>query len=265
MMRESLRDTLAKRAALETSRRGRGRRLTSDEALAFSELYRLLAAVFSYPDESLIRGVRSGLTSAEQSRKRDNLPISLAGPLRRLRAAWQAPTVEELALEYSRLFLGSALVPLREGGYGDGMRFAGQPVDLADLNGFYLAFGLGPPAAAASPPDHLGTELEFMSLLFLKLAYALERRMNEQAEITREAMGKFLEDHLGRWVPPLSAALVEAGASPAYRAAADLLVSALALETARLGVKPVLAGAGTSLDPVGLDEFKCPLASVPTD
>lgn len=247
--------------AWETSRHSRRRRVGRDEAVALGSLYRTLAGVFSFPDACLVANVRREVVGAVLAHKRQFLPAGLAAPLRALGTAWRSASFDELAYEHSRLFLGSAPVALREGGYGDGMRYAGQPMDLADINGFYIAFGFGPPAEAASPPDHLGTELEFMSLLYLKTAYALDRRKQEQAQITREAMGKFLQDHLGRWVGAFRAAVVDADAVPAYRAAAALLVRAVELEMARLGVKPIPAGRGTASDPVGLDDLKCPLAA----
>lgn len=140
------------------------------------------------------------------------------------------------------------------------MRFAGQPLDLADLNGFYLAFGFGPPATAACPPDHLGTELEFMSLLHVKIAYAMQRKQREQVQVTRAAMGHFLEDHLGRWVDAFRVALQDADAAPAYLSLARLLSRAVELDAHRLGVTPLQAGHGTAADPVGLESLTCPLA-----
>ena len=52
--------------------------------------------------------------------------------------------IAPLSIEHSRLFLGAGLVPLTEGGFGDGMRFAGQPVDIAD-DALRLASAFPPP------------------------------------------------------------------------------------------------------------------------
>ena len=73
------------------------------------------------------------------------LPAHLARMLNETEQAWRGVTIAPLSIEHSRLFLGAGLVPLREGGFGDGMRFAGQPVDIADVSGFYLAFGFALP------------------------------------------------------------------------------------------------------------------------
>lgn len=239
------------------------RRLPLDrkEAVALAGVFRTLAAGFTYPEPPVILDVQGGLHAAEQARRARALSPRLCVHLRRARQLWTGVEPDQLALEYSRSFLGSAPVALREGGYGDGKRFAGQPVDLADVSGFYLAFGFGPTESDASPPDHLGTELEFMSLLYLKLAYALERRRPEQVRITRDAMGRFLQDHLGRWTTALRDGLATAGGAPPYQALADLLARAVEDQCLRLGIDAEPARAGTAVDPVALDDFTCPLSA----
>lgn len=228
--------------------------------MACAGLYRLLALAVSYPEHDLIERVRRETGTILLALRGQAIPPRLAGPLRNMVRSWRETSLDVLRHEHSRLFLGSAVVALREGGYGDGMRFAGQPVDLADLNGFYLAFGFGPPPTASSPPDHLGTELEFMSLLHLKIAYAMQRKQREQVEITRAAMGRFLEDHLGRWVNSFRLSLQDAGAAPAYLSLARLMACAVEIDARRLGVTPSQAKSGAAADPVGLDALECPLA-----
>jgi len=228
--------------------------------MALSHLFRMLALAFSYPDTSMIDKVRQDIRASLLALTEGQLPRRLRTSLQNAAQCWRRCDVEELRDAYSRLFLGAALVPLREGGYGDGMRFAGQPVDLADLNGFYLAFGFGPPTTAANPPDHLGVELEFVSLLYLKIAYALQQQQVQQARITRAALARFLEDHLGRWVKAFASSLSDASGHPAYESMAQILARATAAECERLGVRPRSAEAGTPIDPVGLDTLTCPLA-----
>ena len=194
---------------------------------------------------------------------REALRAHFARGLKEVDREWRAVTVEQLTADYSRLFLGAGLVPLREGGFGDGMRFAGQPVDIADVSGFYLAFGFVLPDSAANPPDHLGAELEFMSLLHLKMALALQRGRPEHARVTRSAMAAFLQDHLGRWAESFAAALAERGAAPAYRATGRLLAYAVAADCASLSVKPAKATPGAGGDPVGGEQLVCPFGSLP--
>jgi TorA maturation chaperone TorD len=232
-----------------------------ERVLAAAALYRVIALGFSYPEPMLINSVRQATVDLVRAVGRGAVSPVLASALPALLRAWRATTAETLAAEHSRLFLGAGIVPLREGGYGDGMRFAGQPVDIADLNGFYLAFGFGPVPSAPNPPDHLGTELEYLSLLHLKKAYALQRSRLSQAKIVEHAMARFLEDHLGRWVAAVEAALRDASGAAPYVLLAKLMERAVAADCARLGVRPTAAGIGNAIDPLQSDTLRCPLAN----
>jgi len=75
---------------------------------------------------------------------------------------------------------------------------------LADIAGFYAAFGLGPSRAFPERPDHIGVELEFMAWLTSKeLAARLTGRHEDidKADICRDAQKRFLQDHLAWWAP----------------------------------------------------------------
>ncbi len=229
-----------------------------ERALASAVLYRMLALAFSNPEPELVRSVIRECGGLKIALARGALPAHFARTLKEVDREWRAVTTEQLTAEYSRLFLGAGLVPLREGGFGDGLRFAGQPVDIADVSGFYLAFGFVLPASTASPPDHLGTELEFMSLLHLKMALALQRGRSEHVHITRSAMAHFLKDHLGRWAEVFEAALAGIGAVPAYRAMGKLMARTVEADCASLGVRPLKARTGAGRDPVGGEQFMCP-------
>jgi TorA maturation chaperone TorD len=231
-----------------------------ERLLGKAALYRLIAQGFSYPEPEVVCSIRRSALDLGAAAARGELAPQLAPVARALGRAWRTAPVQDLATEYSRLFLGAGLVPLREGGYGSGLRFAGQPVDIADIGGFYLAFGFTTSDAAPNPPDHIGTEMEFVSLLHLKNAHALARRKVRDARIAELALGRFLEDHTGRWVPSLEAALREADASAPYALLGELMKKAVACECARLGVKPQIAGCGAASDPIANDTLICPLA-----
>lgn len=239
----------------------RARKLNEREALlAAAALYRMIAQAFSNPQAGSLKAVRCTALDLIDATLRGLLPSALLPTLRALLRAWRTVSTEELTAEYSRLFLGSGLVPLREGGYGGGSRFAGQPVDIADLNGFYLAFGFAPPPTAPNPPDHLGTELEYLSLLHLKKAFALQRSRVSQDKIVERAMAHFLEDHLGRWTAALDMALREAKAAATYSRMAELLRKAVGAECASLRIRPRATARNPVRDPLAEDTFVCPFA-----
>lgn len=249
------RATNARRAGLSAKRIG------VDEAVALSTLLRVLAHAYSYPDKAMIKAVRAGFAQALDDCERGLLPLRTASAVKSASLAWRGTSFEMMGEDYSRLFIGSGPVRLREGNYADGLRFAGQPFDLADIGGFYLAFGFGPPPEAASPPDHIGTELEFVSLLYLKLASAIERRNHEQVNLTQSAIASFITDHLGRWTDALSLSLRDSGAIGCYRTLGELTSRVVLDICNRSSARPVPATQGAIVDPVQQENLVCPLAA----
>ncbi|QWR77568.1 TorD/DmsD family molecular chaperone [Candidatus Magnetomonas plexicatena] len=83
--------------------------------------------------------------------------------------------------------------------------------ELADVAGFYGAFGLDTSASVPERVDHISTELEFMHVMALKEAAALEEGDPEHLEIVRHGQQKFMTDHLGRWVNRFTDAVVAVG------------------------------------------------------
>jgi nitrate reductase assembly molybdenum cofactor insertion protein NarJ len=75
-----------------------------------------------------------------------------------------------------------------------------QVQELADITGFYQAFGFTMGGNVRERPDHISVEIEFMYLLALKEAYATVNGTKEQLEICIDAQKAFLKEHLGRWI-----------------------------------------------------------------
>jgi TorA maturation chaperone TorD len=221
-------------------------------------LYRLIARGFAYPAPGHVAAMRQGFRRLLFGRRRGPLAPSLAKAVDRARLAWQVADGPRLAAEHLRLFAGRAEVALRETGYGDGRRFGGQPVELADIAGFYRAFGLKLSATEPDLPDHLGAELEFLSVLLVKAAYADSRGWTRRAYLARDGAKRFLAEHLGRWVPGFAAALDAAGARPPYRALAAVLVALVAHDCFRLGARSVPMTGRPATDEMHADVFECP-------
>lgn len=115
----------------------------------------------------------------------------------------------ELEDEYSSLF-GHAVrgaCPPYELEYGPGEIVQRAP-DLADIAGFYAAFGLEM-APDSDRPDHIMAECEFMSALCFKEAAAGEADSMEHVEQCQAAQRAFLRDHLSFWLPAFSRRLGE--------------------------------------------------------
>ncbi len=111
-----------------------------------------------------------------------------------------------------------------ETSYGSSNAFT-QSQALADISGFYRAFGVEPASVYRERPDHLGAELEFLGFLEFKEALALTEKNSEAAQICQSARRRFLEEHVGRWAPVLLERLSLEAAHELYR-----LLGALGLE-----------------------------------
>jgi nitrate reductase assembly molybdenum cofactor insertion protein NarJ len=73
--------------------------------------------------------------------------------------------------------------------------------EMADIAGFYNAFGVVPSRSSPERFDHVSLEIEFIALLIEKERIALEHDELEHAEICRDARAAFLRDHAGWWMP----------------------------------------------------------------
>ena len=112
---------------------------------------------------------------------------------------------------------------------------------LADIAGFYSAFGLEPSTSHPERHDHLALELEFMAFLL-----GLERRAAEgdaahRAEriaVCRDAQRKFLAEHLIWWVPTFARLLSLQDPGGYYDAVSQFLAALMAAERALTGISP---------------------------
>ena len=183
--------------------------------------------------------------------------------LTEVRRAWLGADAALAAGEYDRLFHRQAQCPAHETAYGDGRRMGGRPAELADIRGFYEAFGVQPSSSDPELPDHLAAELEFYGVLLIKTAYAWAQGLEQERHVTEAASKAFLEDHLGRWVAAFRDALVEAGAKAPYPQTARLVEAVIEDECRRLQASPRPAEARPPSDPLGDDEpLTCPMAGV---
>jgi len=232
---------------------------TLEDLLTRAALFRTLALGFGYPDPDQRKALREAL-----GRFTDPLPYPITHPVHRaqrmMRRAWQSVPAMELEGEYVRLFLRSTVCSLHETAYDDGRRLAGQTQELADISGFYQAFGLAIAEGQPDLPDHLCSELEFLSLCLIKLGYAQSRPVAARAMgVTAAAIAAFLRDHLGRWVPAFTAKLQKETSHASFHTFATLLRHAVDAECRLWRVRPVLISGSTARDAlVQADELICP-------
>lgn len=234
----------------------------SNALLGRAHLFRLLARGFGYPEPGHVREMAALFRDLPGASRVD---AHRASPeLRRAQRAWSSCEEDALRGEYVRLFLGGATVPLRETAYGGAQRIASRAIDLADIGGFYAAFGLGPSRARPDLADHIAAELEFYSLLLAKEASGGRRGWSARRAVVFGARRKFVEAHLGRWSAALAGEIARHRASAPYRTLAALLETLVGEELKRLRLQPALAGAPATHDFMQDEAFSCPRAAAGT-
>lgn len=225
-------------------------------ALGRAALYRLLARAFLYPSPETLAALAPAIL--------DTAPVVAPAPalgdaLGALAGAAREAEAADIAAEHGRLFDGAVACPPCEGAWGDAPQMAGKGAQLADIAGFYAAFGLSPAPAAGEIEDHVGAELEFMSALALREAGALAEGHAEGLEVVRAAEVAFLTDHLGRWAAAFAGALAAASALPYYRAAGALLERWVTAEVEALGAAPARAVGRMAPGAGEAEAFTCPM------
>ncbi|GAB4373498.1 MAG: hypothetical protein Kow0062_10650 [Acidobacteriota bacterium] len=108
---------------------------------------------------------------------------------------WKDADPGQAALEWCRLFEGAQECPPNETAW---IR-RDKGAILADLAGFYRAFGFEPEPGSGEKPDHARVELQFAALVLLFIARASERDDQDRETLACDALRKFLADHLSCW------------------------------------------------------------------
>jgi TorA maturation chaperone TorD len=104
-------------------------------------------------------------------------------------------TEDELAAAWTNLFVRGAVPPYETSNMAPSM--VGHLSELADIAGFYKAFGL---EVQGERPDHLFPQLEFLTFVSFKYLEAIRSSNSEGADACADALATFLEEHLGSWI-----------------------------------------------------------------
>jgi TorA maturation chaperone TorD len=145
----------------------------------------------------------------------------------------EAELLEDLAVEYTRLFLGpgkhisphESVHHQREGGQWGKLWGA----STVEVKRFIEATGLSYNEEFKGLPDHISVEFEFMQQLTLREEKAWKEDPG-QTQSCRQVEKKFIEEHLICWVPSFCEKVIEETESPFYHAIATLTLSFIELE-----------------------------------
>ncbi len=201
--------------------------------LARSTVLGLLSQALAYPTAAVVADLLEEDLPFALALAGD-LPPEVAEAVRGLAGALEGATADDVEAAHRHLFshVHSRDCPLYETDHL-AREVWRQSQDLADLGGFYRAFGL---EESGERVDHVSVELEFLHVLAYKRAWALERGEAEHAEVCRLAEETFLRDHVLRWMPDVAERLAVLGAGSPYAAVGELLGAVLRAEAARSGL-----------------------------
>src|SRR3990172_6367283 len=119
---------------------------TASDMLARAALLRFVALAFAYPAPGHGAAVRREFATLGRGEGMSDMPAALRRAFKRAQLAWRGAEPRDLAPTFLRLFAPNGAASLHEAAYGDGRRIAGRAAELADISGFYLAFGFAPSA-----------------------------------------------------------------------------------------------------------------------
>ncbi len=216
--------------------------LASEQALARSLVYQVLARVLRYPSRE---GDDIGLPDPDEG-VREALDAlfddagecaDLLAELRRRFSSTERSQLEESYVElFSHTVRGTC--PPYELEYGETRGTFLSPHELSDISAFYRAFGLQISSARHERVDHIAVECEFMHFLAFKQAYAEEDGLTDLAATTRQAQMGILRDHLARWAPAFFRRVIHADREGIYGAVSRFGLAFIKADCARLGVVP---------------------------
>lgn len=184
--------------------------------LARADVYRLLSACYYQPEvafleEEVFTQLKTALAKASPSGV-----MKAAG----LDDCFRASGVATLILDYSRLFLGPFDILAKPYGsvYLDGAKVVMGDSTMQALE-LYREGGFDVAGDFREMPDHVAVELEFLYLLSFHIGQDPDDEERTRLIALKQ---RFLENHLGRWVGTLSAAIRCGAETDFYKLLADL-------------------------------------------
>ncbi|MFO0972102.1 MAG: molecular chaperone TorD family protein [Phycisphaerae bacterium] len=217
-------------------------------AWARARLARAMAELFGEPGgDDLLADPR---VAGELKAAADTLGLGAAGVAAALSARRDAARLGD---NYLRLFGHTVRsdCPAYELEYRDSEVFQ-MSQTLADLGGFYAAFGVELAAASRERPDHLVAEWEFLALLATREALATEGADAALRDCLRAAQRSFLRDHAAYWMPACFARVRRAAPGGPFAPAAELGAALIAAWCGEFAVTP--GAAWLELRPIGEED-----------
>ncbi len=146
----------------------------------------------------------------------------------------QAQLIEDLAVEYARLFLGpdKHISPHESVHHqrDDGDWGTHWGASTVDVKKFIETTGLEYKQEYSGMPDHISTEFDFMKEAVGREAQAIEEKDWEGALYCQKMEKKFICDHLVKWIPAFCDKITSQAELSFYGDLADVTKKFIALE-----------------------------------
>jgi TorA maturation chaperone TorD len=178
----------------------------------------------------------------------------LAAHARRLGEAFCAEGTETLLVDYTRLFLGPIEILAKPYGSvwleGEGALMRDSTIAVLD---FYQEAGFEMDDEFRELPDHIAAELEFLYLLIYRENEAQLSGESDSAAAIARLRKRFLDEHLGAWIGPFTAAVKIGAKSAFYRELAEFTNRFVTIEAHACNMRsPSPETFGTVAAPVSL-------------
>jgi TorA maturation chaperone TorD len=132
--------------------------------------------------------------------------------------------LEDLAIEYARLFIGPKNPPaVPFGSFYLSESRSLMTDETVDVRKKYLEAGMAVKNLYTIPDDHIGIELEFVFYLTQMSLENFENSRREEASRFFELREDFMNNHMRHWVPFFADKIIEHTREDFYRGAAFIL------------------------------------------
>jgi DMSO reductase family type II enzyme chaperone len=211
---------------------------THSQVLLRQALYKLFATLFLYPNEEIILSLKSYAEELNNSSvwKRYIFADKLARLIDQILDIHPSDS-RVIVDEYNRLFFIKPAVSPYETSY---LSKSGQsqPLIAAELSGIYSRAGLEVSPEANDFPDHIATELEFMSFLCSLEIDAIEHEDSQKLSTAQKDQIDFVSNHLSLWYPQFAKkAFEETNTKALYRNLVECVFAFMRNELTLLGIK----------------------------
>ena len=199
-----------------------------DSDAARADLCRLLAACYYEPgpefaEEKVFDAMRDAAT---------RIDADLAAQACRVGDAFAAASLEELLVDYTRLFLGPVQALARP--YGSVWLEADKGLmqdSTMAVQALYAEGGFEIAEEFRELSDHVAAELEFLYALLFKSAQARQSGDSESLAAMAGLRKRLLDQHLAVWVGPFAAAVKARAQCAFYRDLAELTERFVGIES----------------------------------